>query len=68
MNNYKWDIRHSKTLIKYNLSKHYQHGDILWKLHDKSIEEIGKYLINKNLQFLIRRYISLEEIYINVIV
>ncbi|EGI68878.1 B9 domain-containing protein 2 [Acromyrmex echinatior] len=40
MNNYKWEIRHSKTLFKYNLSKYYQHGDILWKLHDKSIEEI----------------------------
>ncbi|XP_018377352.1 PREDICTED: tectonic-3-like [Trachymyrmex cornetzi] len=40
MNNYKWEVRHSKILLKYNLSKYYQHGDILWKLHDKSVEKI----------------------------
>lgn len=42
MKNYKWKTEYSKILFKYNLSKYYQHGDILWKLHDKSIEPIGK--------------------------
>ncbi|XP_018315478.1 tectonic-3 [Mycetomoellerius zeteki] len=40
INNYKWETRHSKISLKYNLSKYYQHGDVLWKLHDKSVEEI----------------------------
>ncbi|XP_070154293.1 tectonic-1-like [Polyergus mexicanus] len=39
-NKYKWKIEVSTGLPKYNLSKYYQHGDILWKLHNKSIESI----------------------------
>lgn len=42
LKNYKWETEHSQILSKYNLSKYYQHGDSLWKLHDKSIEAIGK--------------------------
>lgn len=41
---YKWKIRSDEVLPKYNLSKYYQHGDILWKLYDKSIETTGKVL------------------------
>lgn len=37
---YKWKMEDSTILPKYNLSKYYQHGDILWKLHNKSIESI----------------------------
>ncbi|KMQ88675.1 b9 domain-containing protein, partial [Lasius niger] len=39
---YKWEIveEDSRGLPKYNLSKYYQHGDILWKVHNKSIEPI----------------------------
>ncbi|XP_011698828.1 PREDICTED: tectonic-3-like [Wasmannia auropunctata] len=40
MKNYKWKTKHSKILSKYNLSKYYQYGDVLWKLHDKSVETI----------------------------
>ncbi|XP_072764156.1 tectonic-3 isoform X2 [Anoplolepis gracilipes] len=37
---YKWKLKDNIGLPKYNLSKSYQHGDILWKLHNKSIETI----------------------------
>ncbi|XP_071647989.1 tectonic-3 isoform X4 [Temnothorax longispinosus] len=40
MENYKWKTEYSKILSNYNLSKYYQHGEILWKLHDKSVEAI----------------------------
>lgn len=39
---YKWKMEDSTGLPKYNLSKSYQHGDILWKLHNTSIEPIGR--------------------------
>lgn len=42
MKNYKWETEYKKTFSKYNLSKYYQYGDVLWKLHDKSVEAIGK--------------------------
>lgn len=42
MKKYTWKVENGKATLKYNLSKYYQHGDILWKLHDKSIEPIGK--------------------------
>jgi len=42
-----WKIGNDKVMLKYNLSKRYQHGDILWKLHENSIEAIG----NKSLFF-----------------
>jgi len=49
MKNYKWETKHRKILSNNNLSKYYQHGDILWKLHNKSVEPIGKYFLNKKL-------------------
>lgn len=41
MMKYKWGFKNDKTIPKYNLSKHYQHGDILWKLNNESIEPTG---------------------------
>ncbi|XP_028046293.1 tectonic-1 [Monomorium pharaonis] len=38
--NYKWKMEYNKISPKYNSSKYYQYGDILWKLHDKSVETI----------------------------
>ncbi|XP_014477898.1 PREDICTED: tectonic-1-like [Dinoponera quadriceps] len=38
MERYKWNLKNAKTLLKYNLTKYYQHGDILWKLHNNFIE------------------------------
>jgi hypothetical protein len=49
MKKYTWKVGNDKVMVKYNLSKRYQHGDILWKLHENSIEAIG----NKNLFFVI---------------
>ncbi|KAL0101797.1 hypothetical protein PUN28_019144 [Cardiocondyla obscurior] len=38
--NYKWKMEYNTILPEYNLSRYYQHGDVLWKLHDKSIGTI----------------------------
>ncbi|EZA61840.1 B9 domain-containing protein [Ooceraea biroi] len=40
MRRYTWKVEHGKVMPKYNLSKHYQHGDVLWKLHESSIEAV----------------------------
>ncbi|XP_032676748.1 tectonic-1-like isoform X2 [Odontomachus brunneus] len=37
---YKWNFKNHKTIPKSNLSKRYQHGDILWKLNNEYIEPI----------------------------
>jgi len=42
MKNYKWKTEYKKIFSKYNSSKYYQYGDLLWKLHDKSVEAIGE--------------------------
>lgn len=42
MKKYKWRIESGEISPKYNLSKYYQHGDLLWKLSNRSIESIGK--------------------------
>lgn len=57
MKHYKWETEHSKILFKYNLLKYYQHGDILWKLHDKSVEVIGKISKSNRLQLMKNKYI-----------
>lgn len=56
MKHYKWEIEYNKILSKYNLSKYYQHGDLLWKLHDKSVQVIGKTNKNNKLQLIKNKY------------